>query len=462
MSLKLLFILIVFASLIAVSYSNNAFADSFNNVYQIPNVDFDKYAYTWGEQGKLLMMSPLDNKDPQRIEVITANNSAFDYEISVYPDSTRQKNFILTETGPDTGLFEWNFIISEPEAKTAYDVNSDYIIVSNSTEHINFEVDVDSNNGYVATARITYPNDNTLPSNKQIQNMLDMYPRISSMYSIQFRNGTMTSPYDGQGILTVQYPSQNKSPTTIDQLKVAFSAYDAHRIFEILNETGINTGVFEGPLSFSSYKSFSKTYLTKSDTDARSVTVYYLVSDTFSPTYSSHILIHHGLEYHNVKPGRVHQDSILYVNSDKKAYLNDQSIKVSGLAEPNETIHISVLSNRGSLVLFEKLQADKDGKFETEFAWSKPPSTGTYTVEAISIANDRQVETQITITSMDDLESHSIEISPLQQSKMGLDADQIVCKRVWKPILKPDGEIPFCVKLPTYTKLLERGWTSVT
>ncbi len=462
--MKYFVILFLFAimSLVVASSGINAFADSSSNVYQIPNVGFDKYAYTWGEQGKLFMMSPLDNKDPQRIEVITANNSAFNYEISVYPDSALQENFVLTETGPDTGLFEWDFVISEPEAKTTYDVNGNYIIVSDSTEHINFEVDVDSISGYVATARITYPNDNTLPSDEQIQNMLAMYTRISSMYSIQFRNATMTSPYDGQGILTVQYPSQNKSPATVDRLKVAFSAYDAHRIFEILNETGTDTGVFEGPLSFSSYKSFSKIYLIKSGSNARSVTAYYLVSDTFSPIYSSHILLHHGLEYPDNKPGRVHQDSILYVNSDKKAYLDDQSIKVSGIAEPNETIHVSVLSNRGSFVLFEKLHADKDGKFETEFAWSESPSTGTYTVEAVSIADDRQVETQITITSMDDLESHSIEISPLQQSKMGLDVDQIVCKRVWKPILKPGGEIPFCVKLPTYTKLLERGWEPVT
>ncbi|WP_179372591.1 hypothetical protein [Nitrosopumilus ureiphilus] len=75
-------------------------------VYQIPNPGFDKSAYVWGESGKLFMMSPLDNKDPQKIEVITANNYTFQSEIQIYPDSAIQKNFILTETGPDTGLFE--------------------------------------------------------------------------------------------------------------------------------------------------------------------------------------------------------------------------------------------------------------------------------------------------------------------------------------------------------------------
>lgn len=457
--------LFVFTSLIFLF--NPVFAQESTNpslptVYQIPNAGFDKYAYVWGEQGKIFLASSLDNKDPQKIEVITANNSTFNYEISVYPDSSRQENFILTETGSDTGLFEWDFVISEPEAKTTYDVNSNYIIVSDSTEFINFEVDVDSINGYVATARITYPNDNTLPSDEQIQNMLAVEPRISSMHSIQFRNGTMTSPYDGQGILTVQYPSQNKSPTTADQLKVVFSAYDAHRIFEILNETGPDTGVFEGPLSFSSYKSFSKIYLTEDDRNARSLTVYYLVSDTTSPKYSNHVMIHHGLEYPDDKTGRVHQDSVLHVNSDKKAYLDGQSIKVTGLAEPKETVHVSVFSNHGSFVLFEKVHADKEGRFETEFALSNPYSSGIYTIEAVNIINDRQVENQIVITSMDDLKSRSISIPPLQQSKMGIDADQIVCKQVWKSVLKPNGDSPACVKLPTYTKLLERGWEPVT
>ncbi|MCV0409631.1 hypothetical protein [Nitrosopumilus sp.] len=464
MNSKLLLGLIVFASLIFVF--NPVFAQNTHpqlpTVYQVPNAGFDKYAYTWGEQGKIFLASSLDNKDPQRIEVITSNNSTFSYEISVYPDSTRQENFILTETGPDTGLFEWDFVVSDPEAKPTYDVNSNYIIVSDSTTDIHFQFDVDSINGYVATAKITYPNDNTLPSDEQIQNMFDMYPRISSVHSIQFRNGTMISPYDGQGILTVQYPSQNKSPTTVDQLKVTFSAYDAHRIFEVLDETGPDTGVFEGSLSFSSYKSFSKIYLIKNENNVRSITAYYLVSDTESPTYSNNILLHHGLEYPDNTSGRIHNDLRLSVHSDKKAYLDDQSIKVTGYAEPDEIINVSLLSTRGSHVLFEQVHADNNGMFDTEFTLTDPSSSGKYDINAVSIKNDKQTTTQITITSIDDLKTRSIDVPPLQQSQMGLQPDEIVCKQVWKKLIKPGGESPACVTLPTYEKLLERGWHGQT
>ena len=435
---------------------SNSLADSSSNVYQIPNITFDKYSYTWGEQGKLFMESSLDNKDPQRVEVITVDNSTFNLQMSTYPTSNVFQNFVLTETGPDTGLFEWEFVISEPQTKTAYGANSNYVVVNKDTERIIFELDADPNTGYAIDAQITFPGDNTLPSDEQRQIIQEMYP------SIQFRNGTLTSPYDGQGTITVQYPSQNKSPTTIDQLKAVFSIYGAHRVFEILEETGPDTGVFEGQLSFSSYESFSKIYLTEDDRNARSIGVYYLVSDDISPKYSNDIIINHGLEYSDDIPHKIHQDSILNVNSEKKAYLDDQPIKVTGVAEPEEIVHVSVVPNHGSFTLFEKVHADKDGKFETELEWSDPPSFGKYIIEAVSITNDKKAEDQITIVNMDALKSRSILIPPLQQSKMGLDADQIICKQVWKSILKPNVEIPACVKLPTYQKLLERGWIPVS
>lgn len=54
-SMKLLFGL--FAVVGMVFLFNPVFAQESTNpqlptVYQIPNVNFDKYAYTWGEQGK--------------------------------------------------------------------------------------------------------------------------------------------------------------------------------------------------------------------------------------------------------------------------------------------------------------------------------------------------------------------------------------------------------------------------
>jgi len=94
--------------------------------------------------------------------------------------------------------------------------------------------------------------------------------------------------------------------------------------------------------------------------------------------------------------------------------------------------------------------------------WKTPDiSSGVYTVQAVSLKNDQQTTKKITITSLEDLESRSIMISPKQQFEMGLSPDQMVCKQVWKLILKPGGEFPACVKLPTYSKLLERGWMSV-
>ncbi|MCA9820420.1 MAG: hypothetical protein KC440_06670 [Nitrosarchaeum sp.] len=426
-----------------------------DTTYQVPNFNFDKYSYTWGEKGKMLMISPLDNKYPAVIDTITAVNSTFASKISTYPDSEEFENFVFTETGPDTGIFVWEFVISEPQTKTAYATNANYIMVSKSTERIAFQYDTDPNTGYSTTAKITYPDDNTLPSD-------DKRTRIPSIYpNVQLRNAEMTSPYDGQGILAVQYPSQNISPNTIDQLKVALQAYDADTVFEILHETGKDTGIFEGVLPFSSYPSFSKVYLIKDDSNARPVSVQYLVSDKFSVAPLNSILLHHNLEYQD-HVIMTHNDSKLSIHSDKKAYLDDQQIHVSGIAEPDELIRVSILSNRGSNVLFNETYTDASGKFETDFTWSESPTSGTYTVYAVDVKNDNQSTEHLVITNLGALQSRSIDVPPKQQYEMGLDASQIVCKQVWKSVLKPDGAAPACVKLPTYVKLLERGWTNAS
>ena len=53
MNFKLL--LFAIASLTTVSYSADVLADFSNKVYQIPNIDFDKYSYTWAEEGKFYL-----------------------------------------------------------------------------------------------------------------------------------------------------------------------------------------------------------------------------------------------------------------------------------------------------------------------------------------------------------------------------------------------------------------------
>ncbi len=454
MNSKLL--LFAFSSLIFIfNSSNDVFAESSSNVYQIPNIDFDKDSYTWGEQGSLLMVSPLDNKDPQRIEVITSNNSTFESRIHGYSDSSNpQENFVLTETGPDTGVFEWVFVITEHGTKQAYDVNSNYIIVSNSTEFVGFQFDVEPNSGYGTSARITHPDDDLFPGYGE-------RPRTSMYPNIQFRMIEQTSPYDGHGTITVRYPSHNMSPVTTEQLTIGFSAQGANSIFEILNETGPDTGVFDGPLSISTHPSFSKLQITNDDGFPSRTDIRYLDSDTLFSSISHALVLHHEFEFPDNKPGRIHSDSDLSVHSDKKAYLAGQPIRISGFSEPDEIIHVTLLAHKGPEVMFEKIQSGGNGEFKTEFILPDGASSGMYSLAVTSIKNDKQEKRSMIIASIEDLQSHSIRIPPRQQSEMGLSADQIVCKRVWKSLLKPSGNIPVCVELPTYHKLLERGWEPV-
>ena len=449
--------LIIFLLVIGgfVILQNSAYVYASDSLYQIPYANFDKHEYKWGEQGKLYLESSLANKVPQKIEVITPNTLDFGPKLYLLPNSIDLKNFVLTETGPDTGLFVWSFTVSDPNSNEEYDTKSSYIPVTTSTESITFEFDMDSNTSYSISARITSPENTTIPEVHR--------QRIKSMYpSIQFRNLEMTSPYDGNGMITVQHPSQNMSPSFADQLKVVFRAFNSDNIFDVLNETGTDTGVFEGKLSFSSYPSFSKLYLNQGDTNSSSISVNYLVSDTLSSTNSNSIILHHELEYNNTK-NKIHNNSNLYVSAEKKAYLGTQSIMVYGFADPDEVIDVSISSTKSDYFLFNIAPADSNGQFETEFTWSEPLSHSVeYTIQAISKKNDNQATYNITIVSMEDLKSRSILIPPKQQFEMGLEPNQIVCKQVWKLILKPGGDVPACVKLPTYAKLLERGWNAIS
>ena len=88
--------------------------------------------------------------------------------------------------------------------------------------------------------------------------------------------------------------------------------------------------------------------------------------------------------------------------------------------------------------------------------------SGPYTVSVTSIKHDQQTTKQIVVTSLEDLQSRSIHVPPSQQSQMGLTSDEIVCKRVWKKLIKPGGDFPSCFTLPTYEILLERGWAKVS
>ena len=428
-----------------------------STVYQIPETSFDKRVYLWGEQVNVQVVSPLDNINSNNVDILTSDTAIFKFHVHTNPTFDTLENFTLTETGFDTGVFRGTFTIMEPGSD---DLDEQHLEVRKSTNSfsISFEIPPDTITG--TSAQFTYAEDPEPPD----KILTDKKFQKSQNINIQFRWMEQTSLFDGYGTVTLQYPSQNISSATIDTINVNFISYgDPNEVFAVLTETGPDTGVFEGILSLSTLDSFSKLTLAKSDNGLRSIQVEYLVSDYPSSIISDNILLHNSLEYPVLQQDRTYNDSNLVLQTDKKAYLTTQSINVSGIAGPNETIHAVVSSDHGSAVQFNEVQADDNGLYDTELEWvSSLIHSGPYTVSVTSIKHDQQTTKQITVTSIEDLQSHSISIPPRQQFEMGLDSSQIVCKRVWKLVLKPDGDVPACVGLPTYHKLLDRGWEPVS
>lgn len=101
--------------------------------------------------------------------------------------------------------------------------------------------------------------------------------------------------------------------------------------------------------------------------------------------------------------------------------------------------------------------------YETKLEWvNSLIHSGQYTVSVTSIKHDQQTTKQIIVTSLEDLQSRSINVPPRQQSQMGLTSDEIVCKQVWRKLIKPSGDFASCFTLPTYEILLEKGWIKVS
>ncbi|WP_179366212.1 hypothetical protein [Nitrosarchaeum sp. AC2] len=428
------------------------------SVYQIPYAVLDKQVYTWGDSVNIHVVSPLDNKDSSVVETLQPNKMLFPFAIHTDSQFSTLNDYSLVETGPDTGIFEGQvMIVKHGVNKTGGTGPHDGILEANSsTKNISVSFEIDSNTITSYHGQFTHDDDPDPPQHLLVNRTYSVYP------AIQFHWTESTSPYDANGIVTVNYPSQNKSPVVIETIDVHFYSYDDDGVYAVLTETDPDSGLFEGMLSVTTRDSFTKLTLSESETTYRSVGVKYLVNDELSQHMESKSLpLVNLLKRQSHVQNNTSFDS-LELNTDKQSYLPSQPILVFGKSSPDDIIHVIVESKTSSMKKFKQVQANENGSFDVEIIWADHASSGSYDVHVVSTSNDQQKTKHIMIVSLEDLESRSFLVPPKQQFEMGIPYDQLVCKQVWKPILKPGGEYPACVELPTYHKLLERGWMTVS
>jgi len=331
----------------------------FPTVYQIPDIVFDKLVYTWGDQVNIQLVAPLDNQDSKIIENLESTSATFPFRIHTTPEYGALENYTLVETGPDTGIFQGSFMIIKPGDYKTSGLGPDdgFLKVDSSIRRIDLSFDVGPDTLMSRGAEFTHPKDPDPPSEYVINKTHPIYPNI------KFDWMESTSPYDGIGAISVQFPSQNISETIVDILNAHFSSYGDDGIYVILRETGPDTGIFEGILPIATYDSFTKLTLSKSDNALRSSHVQYQIDDglTFG-SESNSLLLHNGLEY-STPNQNIPQNTNLILQTDKNSYLPSQPILVSGTADPDDTLHLMILFENGSTEKFQQKHTSNDGFF---------------------------------------------------------------------------------------------------
>ena len=107
-------------------------------VYQGMQFNLDKFSYTWGDQVHMRVISPINNENPNKADVIkTTDMQPSEFEID-YSKTAILKDYSLVETGKDTGIFTGTFQIVKPGTIKAEKINidEDYLEVDASDEYI--------------------------------------------------------------------------------------------------------------------------------------------------------------------------------------------------------------------------------------------------------------------------------------------------------------------------------------
>lgn len=156
----------------------------------------------------------------------------------------------------------------------------------------------------------------------------------------------------------------------------------------------------------------------------------------------------------------------IIVHTDKKAYLPDQTILIHGQAEPDEALDVEISRRAGAnvqteIIQYLHLKSNSSGSFDGMIPLPSSVYAAQYVVKMTGSKHDEMTEKYIVITSLDDLRTRTIDVSPQQQLAMGILPDDIVCHRVWNLVLKPNGNTTVCLEPPTAVKLSERGWTII-
>ena len=202
----------------------------------VPIVILDKPEYTWTDKVYITIVSPDHNFDPAEIDSI--GETALDF-LEISTREFNLDNYKLVETGPDTGIFTGEVILTGFDHDADGDGDYDTNPRTEGSGPTDGFLQSDDDDGI--TVSFTFSEDDTVVGSSLVKwNIGEIQWLESSSYS---DNGT--------GIVRVIDPDMNLDPEFADSFEIdVWSDSDAGGIDLVVTETGESTGIFEGTVFF--------------------------------------------------------------------------------------------------------------------------------------------------------------------------------------------------------------------
>ena len=216
------------------------FASNFSAI-----IELDQKVYTWTDKVYITIIAPNHNFDPTLIDEI--GESDLD-PIKIATRSDKIDNYKLVETGPDTGIFTGEITL------IGFDHNADGDVATgtetagyDNPQGLESEDNSGPTNGYIAaddddgiTVSFEFLEDETVIGSALIRWNIGEIRWLEASY-----------PASGTGIVHVIDPDMNWNPESADNFEVdVWSDTDTGGTSLTVTETGPETGIFEGVVSF--------------------------------------------------------------------------------------------------------------------------------------------------------------------------------------------------------------------
>ena len=222
-------------------------------VHAASPLGFDKATYTWTDKIFIRIVAPDFNFDTHSIDEI--GNDSFN-PIKISTRGHTLDNYKLVETGPSTGVFAGEIILTgfchdadgNPNTGTQSRNSSECSIGDDTNPRTG-----PSNNGGPTNGFLEAGNDDGITiSFEYTENETVLGSALIgwSIGEVQWLEASY--PATGTGIIRIIDPDMNLNPEAVDNFGIdVWSDSDAGGIDLIVTETGEMTGVFEGTVFFS-------------------------------------------------------------------------------------------------------------------------------------------------------------------------------------------------------------------